>query len=821
MLNYFKSILFSRSDQDPAYINLVQIVLLIATLAFFAIAVVLIFPLQNTEWTTVWFALIVAILSGLSLYFSYHNVLWPGKLVLPLAGLLAVTAIAVTSDGMHDTAIVGFSLVIVITSLITGQNAIPVVTILTLLGIWTVTFADMTGINHSSMAVNTGWADVANVSIMQILVAGALYALLSILNRSIDRAQANEQAQVVTNQELRRLQAGLEQRVIERTRNLELAVEVGRSVSQVGDLKEMLLKAAEIICSSFDLYYVQVYLVDQTRTSLVLQSGTGAVGADLVSRGHSLPLNSVSINGRSAVEKSPVLVDDTNTSAFFRPNPLLPETCSEMAVPLMVGENVVGVLDLQSNQSGTLNRDVLPAFETLAGQLAIAIQNSNLLEEAERSRAQVENQARRLVRTGWQDYLDALHKPEKIGFAFEQNQVVQLDDAAVLPTDAATFSVPIVLSGEALGTLAVDIDESRRTGNSTELMTVVARQVAQQIENLRLLDSAERYRYEAEQNAHLLTRQGWQEYREANSDKSLGFMYDLNQVKPQEAIEAARVEKTTVSLPLKVNDETVGKVVVLGLDEHDEEGLSIARSVADRLSERIESLRQFQQTQSALGQSEKLFEASRQLTLATDLKELLDVTVKALNIPVINRALLASVTFAENKGFESALVAANWWSGSGLEPAPVGLRMSGSLSMFATPEPLFLNDSELENNLEPAVLAVLKQQNVRSAVILPLFLGTRQIGTLVLESEQPHKFTPDEIRLITSLAPQVSTVWENRRQFERAQRQAEREATLNAINQKIQSATSVDAVLQIAARELGHALGAPRTIAQLSLKESK
>ena len=71
-----------------------------------------------------------------------------------------------------------------------------------------------------------------------------------------------------------------------------------------------------------------------------------------------------------------------------------------------------------------------------------------------------------------------------------------------------------------------------------------------------------------------------------------------------------------------------------------------------------------------------------------------------------------------------------------------------------------------------------------------------------------------------ALGPQVSTVLENRRQFERAQKQAEREAMLNVINQKIQSATSVEAVLQIAARELGHALGAPMTVAQLTMKDS-
>jgi len=110
--------------------------------------------------------------------------------------------------------------------------------------------------------------------------------------------------------------------------------------------------------------------------------------------------------------------------------------------------------------------------------------------------------------------------------------------------------------------------------------------------------------------------------------------------------------------------------------------------------------------------------------------------------------------------------------------------------------------------------------NLRAVAVLPLRLGTHQIGALILEAEEPHSFTQDETRLFSALAPQIATVLENRRQFERAQKQAERESMLNTISQKIQSATTVEAVLQIAARELGHALGAPLTIAQLGMKDN-
>jgi GAF domain-containing protein len=118
-------------------------------------------------------------------------------------------------------------------------------------------------------------------------------------------------------------------------------------------------------------------------------------------------------------------------------------------------------------------------------------------------------------------------------------------------------------------------------------------------------------------------------------------------------------------------------------------------------------------------------------------------------------------------------------------------------------------------------LQVAKGLNIRAGAVLPLFQGSRQLGILMLQSEEPHNFSEDETRLFTALAPQIATVMENRRQYQEAQNKADRESTLNIISQKIQSATTVEAVLQIAARELGHALGAPMTIAQLSMKDKK
>jgi GAF domain-containing protein len=104
-----------------------------------------------------------------------------------------------------------------------------------------------------------------------------------------------------------------------------------------------------------------------------------------------------------------------------------------------------------------------------------------------------------------------------------------------------------------------------------------------------------------------------------------------------------------------------------------------------------------------------------------------------------------------------------------------------------------------------------------SELAVPLVIGDQILGVLDVQSDRLNAFTEEDANIQTTLASQVATALQNARSFVRAQRQAERESMLNVISQKIQSATTVEAVLQIAARELGRALGAPRTIAQLGL----
>jgi PAS domain S-box-containing protein len=392
-------------------------------------------------------------------------------------------------------------------------------------------------------------------------------------------------------------QWNLEERVRERTYDLERASEVGRLVAEkVTNVQNMLNEATEIIRARFNLYYTQVYLADPTGKTLTLKSGTGEVGQQLLARGHHLLIQSSSINGRAASEKKAMVVSDTTQSPNFLPNPLLPKTRSEMVVPLLIGDRLVGVLDMQSETPGALNETNLTAFETLAGQLSIAIQNASLLAQSEESRKQLEMNASRAVQKGWDDFMNGIDRGERIGFGYDQDKTVKLTE--VVNTDPSTLNIPIKLVDAPIGTIQVKEEGRTWTSHEIEFLQSTSNKLAQHLENIRLLTQAEQYRSEAEMVAHRLTQQGWNSYQQTHFNETSGYVFDLTEVQPILPSSNGHVSEA-VKHPLMVQGQVIGELTVAGA-ESKHETTEIVAAIAEQLSSHIESLRLFEQTQSAL-----------------------------------------------------------------------------------------------------------------------------------------------------------------------------------------------------------------------------
>ena len=168
----------------------------------------------------------------------------------------------------------------------------------------------------------------------------------------------------------------------------ETAAEIARDISSSLDLDDLLQKAVNLIRSRFNFYHAGVFLKDTTGEYVVIREATGEAGAQMKRSGHKLGIGSKSIVGFAAGNGEQLIVNDTTRDATYYPNPLLPGTKGEAAIPLRVGERIVGVLDVQSTTPYAFSESNLRTLQILADQLAIAVINTELFAETQEHLAQ-------------------------------------------------------------------------------------------------------------------------------------------------------------------------------------------------------------------------------------------------------------------------------------------------------------------------------------------------------------------------------------------------------------------------------------------------
>jgi PAS domain S-box-containing protein len=312
------------------------------------------------------------------------------------------------------------------------------------------------------------------------------------------RALADQTAIILNNQLL------FEQ-TQKRAAELATVAEVGAAITTIRDVDSLLQRVVDLAKERFSLYHAHIYLLDESE-NLILTSGAGEVGRRMVAEGRSIPLTQgQSLVARAVRTRQGVIVNDVTADAGFLPHPLLPDTKSELAVPMIVGVEVLGVLDIQASRINHFSEEDIQTQTTLAAQIGVALQNARSFARSEAALKELEEITRRLRREGWESYVQTRGR-NGLSYGYDQKEVKALalaasvksrsrkKDTAVTPT----LIHPLQVQGESIGNLML-AEPTALNDDAQDIMTAVAERLSAHIENLRLSEQTEQARQQAEQ----------------------------------------------------------------------------------------------------------------------------------------------------------------------------------------------------------------------------------------------------------------------------------------------------------------------------------
>lgn len=304
-----------------------------------------------------------------------------------------------------------------------------------------------------------------------------------------------------------------------RTSNLlEASASVGQVMAQVLNQDELLKRSVELIRDRFAFYHVQIFLIDDRREEAKLVASTGKVGQELLERQHSLPLGSQSVIGRVIQIGEAVVARDTDTDGVHAFNELLPKTRSELALPILDGDQIIGALDVQSMRPDAFTNTDIQALQVMAAQLGNAIRNARLFEaqansvrenkrlflESETNLREIQRLNRQLTRQAWQDYLAQNRIISGVtldGVNFRPGSVWTdpMQDAAQrrrpkITTDEtgqSIMAVPIELRGEILGAIEIAVDDNSDADETLEMLQAITQRLALSLDNARLFEETQ------------------------------------------------------------------------------------------------------------------------------------------------------------------------------------------------------------------------------------------------------------------------------------------------------------------------------------------
>ena len=390
----------------------------------------------------------------------------------------------------------------------------------------------MISITSSSVisgTINTWVSGSVSVLLLAVLIVNGVRLTQDEFSKAQNRAQTV--LDMVRNENFT-----LEQRVEKRTQDLAIAsqtnehraqmfqaiAQVTRAIISTQNLQDLLPQITQAISQYFGFYHVGIFLMNSNMDYAVLSAANSEVGKKMLEHNHKLRVGQAGIVGYVAGAGKPRIALDTGSDAIYFNNPDLPETRSEMALPLIqTGGQIVGVLDIQSIEPNAFNPEDIEILNTLADQVSMAIANARLYEETQKTLIEAEMLYRRDLKTSWNEFTRSqqIAGVRRIGMNTNlYSEAMELPGAAVVISTGNTYiknennsqlTVPVKLRGETVGILNVKTDEERKwTDDEMDIINAIVERAALSIESARLLQEAQK-RAEKERVHRGNIRQNW------------------------------------------------------------------------------------------------------------------------------------------------------------------------------------------------------------------------------------------------------------------------------------------------------------------------
>jgi len=431
---------------------------------------------------------------------------------------LASTLLALNGGGIRSTGFTSYFVAMLMAGLLLGLRPAIGVALLSAISGFIMAYAQINGSITSVPTETNLYGNATELTVLFAFSTVFLYLTITSLQNAIKRAITNARELSISNKELTELRDALEARVEERTRELEnrneeldnansqiqrratqfeALAQVSQSISVIRDPQVLLPRVASVVSEYYGFYHVGLFLIDEAGEYAVLTTANSEGGHRMLERRHRLKVGEQGIVGRVAGSGEPRIALDVGKDAVFFNTPDLPNTHSEMALPLRSESKVIGVLDVQSTESGAFSNDDVQTLSLLADQVSLAIENARLFENSNRTLNDLQMVMRQSTREAWKQLPE---QQKMIGFRYNAMGASPLKEPIDLTIagkggtktkEAASVSivVPIELRGEVIGNLVVQSPSGDEWNeDQQDLIRAVAERVALSAENARLFD---------------------------------------------------------------------------------------------------------------------------------------------------------------------------------------------------------------------------------------------------------------------------------------------------------------------------------------------